>query len=296
MNLNLSFGADPEVFSVAEDLGIISPALLETAGIINPLVDDSKHPVFIKEREFLWMMDGAAWEVTILQPHKNPKDLFKVIKNALEALDEYIYPLSYLDRKLEIKKLPAFSIEKSLYNLKNPKIFQGFISGCDPDEDALDNEYKCKTQNYMEFPYRFGGGHIHVSSFEVPFEKNPKAAIFCQILTTGLFALVNSPYPKEDLLRLQTYGKPGRFRFQKGYKDGSKGVEYRSPSNAWISLPEDKVEELFWWVRKGVEIFKNERVGINLCKLFLNDAGKAIGNGDIVTANQLLNNIKEELK
>jgi hypothetical protein len=45
---------------------------------------------------------------------------------------------------------------------------------------------------------------------------------------------MNTPYAESEKLRAHYYGKPGKYRIQ-NYPNGDVGVEYRTPSNSWLS-------------------------------------------------------------
>jgi hypothetical protein len=283
--MNLKYGCDPEVFAVINNDKVVSPALLMEEGLIKPVEQDKKHPVFISTGEFKWHMDGVAFELTACNPIENYLQMHDLVEDALDALENYFYPLKYKGEQVSLYKKPVVSIDPTWYNLNNPLVYQGFIFGCDKDYDALDIKYNCQTMDVFTHPYRYGGGHLHISGEEKLRMVRP--AIFCQIITTGCFCVANSLFLKEDKQRVETYGKPGRYRPQK-YKDGSIGIEYRSPSNSWLSLGTSRFEELFYWMRKGVEYLINEEYGVDLVNTFLESAVDAINTCNPTLAKNIL--------
>lgn len=106
------------------------------------------------------------------------------------------------------------------------------VLGCIPDF----NGYTCEenpTPN-GEVDFRTASGHIHLGWGE-GFDITSGAHIAdCGLLATQLDMTIGvfTPYWDTDQTRRKLYGKPGCFR-PKSY-----GMEYRSPSNAWVAKPE----------------------------------------------------------
>ena len=92
-------------------------------------------------------------------------------------------------------------------------------------------------------PERFGGGHIHMQAplndlafFE---DKYFHVARLMDILVGNTGIAIKRPnkhWLSAEKKRLKFYGKPGKIRLQE-YPDGTKGIEYRTPSNFWITNP-----------------------------------------------------------
>lgn len=299
MSAKLMFGCDPEVFTISDiTKTIISPALLEEFSGLQYIEQDEleKHPVYLREKEFQWIMDGAAWELNLRRPFEKAGEMFDVIQESLVLLNNRVSSLTYNGGALSVSKKPVERIDPEEYLplMGKNKVYQGFIFGCDPDEDAVDTHYHCKTLDVASHAYRYGGGHIHVSGSNY-FEKYPRTAIRFLSMTVGNFVVVNSPYHEEDLMRVQTYGRPERYRPQVYKKDGSVtyGVEYRSPSNAWISMDKSTVEKLFDYVQLGVDLFEKSVVDNDdsLLKSYLVDTMKAITTHDVELSQQILNQL-----
>jgi hypothetical protein len=295
---NLNFGNDPEVFATIELDGkevVISPALLEREGLISPVIPDKslKHPVYInRPGEYSWMMDGVAFELTNAKILKSAKETYEQMNAALSELEEFLSGIQFRDQTLKLHKRPVVDIEPEMYLPfieKDKKIFQGFIFGCDPDLDAVDTGYNCITLNVSEHKFRYGGGHFHVSGHEL-FELAPRPAIQLLAVCMGNYCIANSPFPEQERQRATTYGRPGRYREQR-YKDGSVGVEYRTPSNSWISYPLDKMEGLFDQAYKAFEFLLNPQKGKSILAEYLDSTCKAIINADQELANSILSSI-----
>lgn len=297
----LYFGCDPEVFSTIVDDNkeyVISPALMEKFCGIKPVYVDRhyKHPVYIKNEQenFSWMMDGCAWELTLLKPFSDLHEMFQTIQKSLEVLGNYLSGLKFQGMDVNLFKKPVVNIYPGMYleYLDELPIYQGFIFGCDPDFDAGDKEYNCKTLDVQTHPYRYGGGHIHFSLKNTILTENINPNVKLTAIFLGNFCTSKTLFPAEDLQRVLTYGKPLRFRPQHYGKSGYHGIEYRSPSNSWLSLNEEDFADLFKQIRKVIKLIYNPAVGEKIVKEFLSDTEKAITNADINLAKSILERIE----
>jgi hypothetical protein len=292
---NLKFGADPEVFASIDIEGkilAVSPALLEKFCGIKVLEqdDEEKHPIYIDSSEFSWMMDGCAFEVTLKYPIYTAKQMRITMLNALDSLNWFLSKLRIFDIEPKLYKKPVIEISPDMYMdfLDENKIYQGFIFGCDPDNDAIEFDYTCETMDVLTHKYRYGGGHLHMSGLD-DFWAFSAPAIKLQAITVGNFCMANSKFPKLEKQRVKNYGKPGRYRTQE-YKNGDKGIEYRSPSNSWISFSESQYEELFYWMTRGVEYLLNKRTDI--LKQYLNPTIDAITTANSKQSKVILKELK----
>lgn len=100
--------------------------------------------------------------------------------------------------------------------------------GCDPDFNAYTGEANPAPDGGADF--RTAAGHIHIGwGQDIPVD-HPDHLDICRRfiknmdLTAGILSVIIDPDP----VRRELYGKAGAFR-PKSY-----GVEYRTPSNAWI--------------------------------------------------------------
>ena len=295
---DLTIGTDPEVFSVIKVGGknlVISPALLEKFSGLKEITDNRseeeriKHPFYIKNNEFMWMMDGVSFEA-IIKPAKTPMQLYDKIQFALHNLNHTIWGLMYDGNVISLYKKPVLDIEPDMYlpYLNEEKIMQGFIFGCDPDEDAILPEYKCEEINVEEHLFRYGGGHVHIGSNNENIRNDMKKIYlpFLRLLAIfiGNASIAFSDFPEEEKMRAKTYGKPGRFRFQ------PHGIEYRSPSNSWISNP-TTIEYIFAGAEKAVYLLQNPKEGISYIKNYLEPTIDAIQTGNQEAALQILEEV-----
>jgi len=288
----MNYGTDPEFFTVDKQNNVISPALLEINGIITPVIDNIKHPIYIDNADFSWMMDGVAWELTLKAPAKNAKEIHEITEFGLESLEDFISKISWNSDKLSLYKKPVVSINPDIYlpMIDVDKVFQGFIFGCDPDEDGILPDYICEELDVVSHPYRYGGGHIHFSGNDLMYE-NPRISVQLLAITVGNYVTLNSIYHEEEKLRVKTYGRPGRFRPQV-YKDGSVGIEYRTPSNSWISFSLDKKEELFSLSELVSKIIAEPKKCRDFIKTYLPSTIEAINSADKDLSEKILRSIQ----
>lgn len=292
----LTYGTDPEYFSVDSNNEIISPALLEHLGFINSIPDDRspkeqmKHPFYYKDGKYIWMGDGAAWELTLLQPYTDPILMMKDLKEAHQILKQIISGINY-DGGLKFFCKPACKINPNLYLPyleTSERVAMGFIFGCDKDWDAIEAEYKGETFDVSAHEWRYGGGHLHTGFINPKILKFIKDNImyFVQLsaIYNGTLCLSESPYPEEELQRVYHYGRPGRYRPQKW------GVEYRTPSNSWTINDEKLLGRIFTASEKITEILLNDKQ-TEYINEYLRFAIRAINNADQSLAKQIVTSL-----
>lgn len=289
------YGTDPEFFSCIKRDGnnfVISPALLETSGVIYPIGGDLKHPIYIDKEDFSWMMDGVAWELTLKNPISTPKEMKNILDISLECLETFIDKLKWKDHKLYLIKKPVVSIDPNIYleKIDDERIFQGFIFGCDKDEDAIETNYVCETLDVMSHLFRYAGGHQHFSGMKELHEL-PRPAIQLLSIFVGNYCILNTLFPELEKQRATTYGRPGRFRLQV-YKNGDKGIEYRTPSNSWTSFSLNKIEEMYDLANTALNLLGNPSKGVEIIKEFLPKTINSVINCDQVLAKEILEEVK----
>jgi len=287
--MTLKFGIDPEFFCVDKDNLAISPALLEMECGLKPVIDDLKHPIYHinLEKNFSWMMDGVAFELTILKPLDTAVEMYDIVNSSLDYLESKI---KNLDGTLQLYKKPVVGINPDRYIplLNNERIYQGFIFGCDKDNDAIISDYVCETQDVTSHKYRYAGGHFHTSGSK--FFEHYIPAIKLMAICMGNYFIANSLYPDLEKQRALTYGRPGRYRIQK-YKNGDSGLEYRTPSNSWLSFPLSGYQEMFRMAELAVHFLETERVDI--IRSYLDSTIKAITTADQNLARKILEEINQ---
>lgn len=157
--------------------------------------------------------------------------------------------------------------------------------GCDPDYNAYTMEQNPRPDGDAVL-FRSGAGHIHVGwGSDIPVDNEEHRAICASFIkqldmTVGLFMTFIDREPR----RRELYGKAGAFR-PKPY-----GVEYRTPSNAWI-INKDRRRLVSYLVQKAVENAKTNRtpetyLGITESRLL-----KIINEGDYEAAKVFIPNM-----
>lgn len=122
--------------------------------------------------------------------------------------------------------------------------------GCEPDFDAYKAEENPRPGNNTTM--RTAAGHVHIGFTEGADPKDPEHIQRCCTLIQHLDSFIGLPSMlwDADTKRRLMYGRAGAFR-PKSY-----GVEYRTPSNAWLKHP-DLVGYIFDQVQACVEYLKS---------------------------------------
>lgn len=299
----LTFGCDPEIFPAYKKDGkdfVISPAMLEKySGLekfygvdLRSKTEKVKHPFYLKNNEYSWMMDGVAMELTTYEYFQNAERMHSLIQESIAELESLVAKLNWAGEKLSVNKKPVIYIDPEIYlpELEDENIYQGFIFGCDPDKDGIIQDYKCETFDIRDHQYRYGGGHFHIGS------KNPDHVEimhnlqipFVQLLAilVGNVSIANSEYPEEEKLRVFHYGKPGRYRPQKW------GLEYRTPSNSWIEN-KSTIESMMENAKRAFYYLNNPNEGREIIANYLGKTVEAITTADQELAKEILKSIGE---
>jgi hypothetical protein len=259
MSSNLTFGCDPEIFAAYtfnnEDY-VYPPIAFKRTLEVSPIIDDKKHPIYIKRDNYNWMQDGVAFELTLKKPYKDVDKMFSAIAESIEDITKFLH-----EYKFRFFARPVVKFDPNLfYKNMDEEFKQCVIFGCDPDEDAILPDYNCQTFNVEKHPYRYGGGHFHIGSEdkderEIIWDNyNPFVKLLA--ITIGNTCIGNSEFLEEEKLRVFHYGKPGRFRKQ------PHGIEYRTPSNSWIQNKNtlekmiDRTKVAFYWLNHPEEALK----------------------------------------
>jgi hypothetical protein len=152
-----------------------------------------------------------------------------LITDALGELDKFISDLGLI---LYTKPVIGFD-KKKFYDNRPDEFISCVIFGCDADHDAVLGDAACKEINVENHPYRYGGGHIHIGSENSDdvelIHNNILQMVRLLAVTMGNVCIAGTKYLNLEKFRAKYYGKPGRFRPQNW------GVEYRTPSNSWMS-------------------------------------------------------------
>ena len=276
---NVLFGCDPEMFSFYTQWGqnyAISPISLEDEYGLRPEKDDVKHPIYYHNDDGCIIMDGVAFEINLFKPFKSSKDMFIAVNNLRKEFDQQLL----LSCGFNVIALPSIHFDNDKWWLDkyehDERKLMGFIFGCDRSYNA---KLECEAPfiDARHHEYRYGGGHIHTS--HPILADNPLQAIRTMDMLLGTYFLSKSPFKEEELERSKIYGKPGSFRPQE-YKDGSKGIEYRTCSNNWLNLTTEEFSMLDILVDKVLSLLTDRNKLITTFKQFQNDADYAIETAD----------------
>lgn len=230
-----NFGTDPEVFVIDDKGQCIPPiALCQDFGL--EYVDEK---TILLGDEWKIIEDGAATEINIA-PSDNLDTINDRLYNALQGIT------SFVEEKFGLKTIvyPAVPFDVKKYWEGRDESFRDCVRfGCDPDLDIYSGEYS-KEIAAENIPERFGGGHIHMQAplndlafFE---DKYFHVARLMDIIVGNAGVAIKRPnkdWIRAEKKRLKFYGKPGKIRLQE-YPNGTKGIEYRTPSNFWITNPD----------------------------------------------------------
>lgn len=162
------------------------------------------------------------------------------------------------------------------------------IFGCDPSLSAYSEEPVRVELDAMDHPYRYAGGHMHLSMPAYTFENEHAKRLF--VKACDMFIGLPLAYIFNDEAnrqRRQYYGQAGEFRIQT-YPDKQTGIEYRVPSpQLWNS---NKISNLFFGVMRSIpsnlaelkKVWKTKweddiREQINNCDVSYNWLQKVVG-------------------
>jgi hypothetical protein len=282
---NLLFGSDPEVFVVEKkdnkEWALPVPFFINNyhAPVLE-IDQDHKHPVLFKDNNYAIMMDGVAFEYT-LPPVKTARDMFNNIQSGLNRLRDYASKLGY---EVSIKPAVNYDFDR-FYSERDTLSVQCGLFGCDRDWDAvLGNNYDSPSIDATKHPYRYGGGHFHMSDYNQLLRDYPIPMIKFMAICQGNYSIAHSKYLPLEKLRAWKYGQPARYRIQ-NYKDGITGIEYRTPSNHWIETLET-IEGMFSYAQKAYSYLAARR--LDIINEFLEPTIKAISEADASLANRIL--------
>lgn len=267
--MNNLFGTDPEFFVVNSSGICIPPALLrynrdlETFGFSDPEdvpEEEKRHPIFYKDEELLIIEDGAAFEFTVT-PSKEPHELYYKVARGKEILKELVRPLG-----LRIFDRPAVEFDPQVLfvnGVLNEYLAWSCRFGCDKDLDIYSGAYS-EDIDASQITQRFGGGHFHISPIDHG-NYHLVARLFDIFL--GSTFISSTQFPEEEKARQRFYGRPGKIRLQT-YPTGTTGIEYRPPSNSWLSNF-DTVKLMFKSAHSALELMDNTSKANSIIRKYL---------------------------
>lgn len=224
---NFTVGADPEIFVKSKGKAVSAYGLVE---------GDKKTP--LKTSKGAVQVDGMALEFNI---DPVPADRFVDFnQNIVQTVKDL---RNMVDKKYNFNPSPVQDFDPE-YIEAQPDAAKEL--GCDPDFNAYTMEQNPRPDGTRAF--RTGAGHIHVGwGADIPVDNKEHFEICANFIkhldaTVGMFMTFLDREPR----RRELYGKAGAFR-PKSY-----GVEYRTPSNAWITS-RDRREIVFFLVQRAIQ-------------------------------------------
>lgn len=272
MTEKLTFGSDPEFFFLKRSQ-IVPPVFILGTGERIKWKSGFPYRIYKQTEDIMVTSDGAAFEL-VVTPQENWEKLFDLISDGITLTE------SLVDREdLKLGVVPAARIPDKYL------IDETVITGCDPDYDALQEEWFAK-ECIEDDIYRYAGAHMHIGFVDKDMlsyaHKNIVPLVQLLAIYVGIPALVNSTRKAKESLRLNKYGKPAKYRIPKH------GLEYRSPSNNWI-INKKLAGTLFENVQKVVEIFKRPEEGGKIIEAYAQNLLLGFENQDFALLESIYN-------
>lgn len=274
MTLNITIGADPEIF-VTED------GKFRSAHGLIPGTKEKPHPV----KNGAVQVDGMALEFNI-DPTDNAKDFVAYNNTVMEQMKTMI------PANMEFAIVPSCRFNGNHFRAQPEEAKE---LGCTPDFNAYSLEENPKPDNKTTM--RTAAGHIHIGFCEGADPSDPEHMTRCATLVKQLDVYLGIPSLlfDSDTRRRSMYGAAGAFR-AKPY-----GVEYRVLSNAWL-LTDARKEWVFNQTvkavrdlmagKRGQEILVGNEKGIYSLNNH-NPVSYAINRSDIYTAKYYIKNFPQ---
>lgn len=211
--MNITIGSDPEFFIVDKFGNFVTPKYV-TRGTKDSPQDYDKGVIH---------QDASAVEFSI-QPASTAEEFSSYIQEALDTI--LINPF--------FEMYPYTAIRLSDEDIKSDESLSEI--GCEPDFKFINGKLVKRSLTYNNTNWRMAGGHIHIGIGKI------RDQSILEELLNELDSKFMSWYRKQDFYHAETeaireahYGDDGVFR-PKPY-----GLEYRTPSMAWIKTHKDRV-------------------------------------------------------
>lgn len=266
---NFTLGCDPEFFVTKDG---------KPFAAIDLVPGDKANPHKVEAGAV--QVDGLALEI-----NTNPvaADDFKAFNtNILSVLKTVHGMVKAKDDKLSFDLSPSTEFEKGYYD-SLPESAKEL--GCDPDFCAYsDDPFEANPRPDGDSGLRGAGGHIHIGwGADIPTD-HPDHIEVCRsiIRNMDIFVGLGMTIIDTDERRRQVYGKAG------AYRPKSYGVEYRTPSNAWLKS-EGHRRFIHRLVTAALEdMMKGAEAQCNLGKKALIPAQMIINDGNAELAYEML--------
>lgn len=233
-------GCDPEIFVRDENKKPVS-----AVGIVK---GTKKEPEKCKDGAF--QVDGLALELNTTPVDYNDYAGFN--RNVISVLGQL---QTRLPKGHSFLIAPSVTFDDEVIASAPPEALE---LGCEPDYNAWQDGAPNPRPNAAT-GLRTGAGHLHIGwDKDIPADHPDHIAVCCDFVKTldlyvGLASIILDPDPTRRTL----YGKAGAFR-PKSY-----GVEYRTPSNAWLGSATAR-QFIFMTLNKAINAqLQNGKVSFN---------------------------------
>ena len=290
--MKLKFGSDPEFFAAYDnngELNVLPPVVLRT-DYGAPFKENDRHPIFAEYGDTIVHEDGAAFEMST-PPSESWENMWNTIHDVRKKFEKKFlskYPVC----KPTLFSLPSMKFQVDRWLDRGPAFEMATMFGCDADYDVYNLKARCKVLDASTHPWRYAGGHIHVSGIS-EIEEFPLLAVRSMVMTAGLAGTAFSDVPDLERKRLFLYGKPGKFRPQK-YPNGDTGIEYRTLSTRWTES-KSLAEKIFSWAEIGMRCLLQGGLLGELAPAIENDAIDSILKVNQDKAKELLSFIESKI-
>jgi hypothetical protein len=295
------FGSDPEcaaMYTGKDGNSYALPPYFFRKNLGVQASDDEKHPVFMEGDGWKAHEDGANFEFSI-HPSHDPLELFQRIQEAANSVSQTILQPwgEYCQPTLQF--LPSVNWESSRWENMPEDFFMSTTFGCDPDRDVYDFQAEPRMEDARTHPWRYCGGHIHVSGSS-KIMVDPLMAVKCMVISAGLAATAFSDVPDLERQRVYRYGRPGKFRVQNYGPDNpfgpeyAIGIEYRTVSARWAGNWEI-AQKVLHWAELGITTLFETSLGEEIHGEIYQPSIQAIVTADQELAQELLGFVESKL-
>lgn len=263
----LTFGSDPEFALADKDNKIVSAI---------PVLKRSKaRKIKLGDGERIYY-DNVLTEMN-MRPAQNKGEAMDNLKSMFSNAK------SYLDEQFGGNQYKLFAVASHTFTDKEISHKKAREFGCDPEFDGYSGNQANPPDVGQARNFRSAGGHIHIGSELIKDMIAKIQTIQLMDCFVGLPLLIVDN-DETSPARKQLYGAAGRYRVQKY------GVEYRTPSNCWLSRP-DLSELVYDLTEMTVEVVKNKQIEQFLDRFEFGEVAYYLNNNDKTKARELLDRL-----
>jgi hypothetical protein len=237
MKLN-AVGADVELF-LQDDYGNPITAIRKFGG-----TKQNPKPMSGMPQGFFIQEDNVMAEFNI-PPANNMDDFHSNIHNAV----------NWIEGVVKQKELHINIASLMKFKLKQLQSTQARHVGCEPDYDVWTMEENPRVNSDKLKDIRTCGGHIHITTDDsnMSIDETLNLIKACDY-TIGIASVF---WESDSSRKEHGYGMAGAFRFKEYGPSKWRGVEYRTPSNFWVSGEFPKL--IFQKVESAIALASNTR-------------------------------------